>query len=214
MSIKTVIKEHISHSPFKDHFGHKAQIDQGAVDNIHFDVNSFTNPKSLKEHWGYFIRDRNPEKNYNGNELLIREFNREDMNECVRLFSRVFSTDPWNDNWVSLDQVKYYLMELIENPVFMGFVAYEGVDLVAVCLGHRRSFWMGKELFVDEFFVENDRQGNGIGTRTMDIITNYLIKEGYSRLTLLTNEGIPAESFYLKNGFYNNLKRTVMVREL
>jgi len=58
------------------------------------------------------------------------------------------------------------------------------------------------------------RQGNGIGSKTIECLVETLIKEGYARLTLLTNREIPAETFYLKNGFYNNEKRTVMVREL
>lgn len=73
---------------------------------------------------------------------------------------------------------------------------------------------MGKEFFVDEFFVENVRQGNGIGTKMMDFVTNSLAANGYNRLILLTNKEIPAESFYLKNGFYNNYQRTVMVKKL
>ena len=71
---------------------------------------------------------------------------------------------------------------------------------------------MGKEFFVDEFFVETGRQGNGIGTKTVDFLVDILREEGYVRLTLLTNKNIPAETFYLKNGFYSNEKRTVMVK--
>ena len=148
------------------------------------------------------------------NGLNIRRFTLGDLDKCAELFKKVFSADPWYDNWVSWNQARNYLNELIENPVFEGFVVFEGSDIVAVCLGHRRSWWMGKEFFVDEFFVENEKQGNGIGTKTLDIITNNLAEEGYTRLTLLTNKKIPAEDFYLKNGFYNNPKRTVMVKEL
>lgn len=179
--------------------------------------NHFTN-NPIRAHWDYFIQDNRgyyqSEQFNKDNELNVRRFNWTDLEVCAELFKRVFSADPWYDNWISLDQVRYYLNELIQNPVFEGFVAFEGSDLVAVCMGHRRSFWMGKEFFIDEYFVENNKQGNGIGTRTLDIITENLNLLGYTRLTLLTNKGIPAESFYLKNGFYNNMKRTVMVREI
>jgi GNAT superfamily N-acetyltransferase len=179
--------------------------------------NHFTN-NPIREHWDYIIHDNREyyqlEQFIKDNELNVRPFDKTDLEECAELFKRVFSADPWYDNWISRDQVRNYLNELIKNPVFEGFVAFEGSLLVAVCLGHRRSFWMGKEFFIDEFFVENEKQGNGIGTRTLDIITENLYQIGYTRLTLLTNKGIPAESFYLKNGFYNNFKRTVMVREL
>jgi len=196
MSITMVIKEHFANNSLKEHFGNN----------------------SLKDHWGYFVSN-NMENGvskqlYKDNELNIRRFIRKDLDECTELFTKVFLAEPWYDNWVSSDQARNYLNELVENPVFKGFVAFEGSDIMAVCLGHRRSWWMGKEFFVDEFFVQNEKQGNGIGTKAMDIITDNLVEEGYTRLTLLTNKGIPAETFYLKNGFYNNLKRTVMVKEL
>ena len=106
------------------------------------------------------------------------------------------------------------MKELISNPVFEGFVIHDNSKMVAACLGHRRSWWAGKEFFVDELFVENGMQGNGIGSSTMDNLVKILTEEGYVGITLLTNKKIPAETFYLKNGFYNNEKRTVMVREL
>ncbi len=106
------------------------------------------------------------------------------------------------------------MKELIENPVFEGFLMCEDSKIVAVCLGHRRSWWMGKEFIMDEFFVETGRQGNGIGTKTVKSLVDILQEEGYTRLTLLTNRNIPAEIFYLKNGFYNNEKRTVMVKTI
>lgn len=191
MSIKTAIKAHISNSIIKDHF----------------------NENSLIDHWNYFININDLKQLGNGNKLIIKRFIGDDLDKIVDLFTRVFSADPWYDSW-DLIQARNYLNELIENPVFDGFIAIEGSNIVAVCMGHRRSWWMGKEFFIDEFFVENEKQGNGIGTKTLEIIANELTVEGYTRLTLLTNKGIPAEIFYLKNGFYNNLERTVMVKEL
>lgn len=204
MSIKTSIKEHFT--------------------NNHLNlINHFENA-SLKSHWDYFFQD-NPElelpnQTYlEGNlnlkrGLVFRRFNWEDLDECACLFKNVFSADPWYDEWVSMNQSRTYLKELIENPVFEGFLMCKDSKIVAVCLGHRRSWWRGKEFFVDEFFVETGRQGNGIGTKTVDFLVNTLQEDGYTRLTLLTNKNIPAETFYLKNGFYNNEKRTVMVKEL
>lgn len=196
MSIKTSIKEHFTSNQFLGHFENS----------------------SLKNHWGYFFQNK-PENNFLkelklDSDLDFRRFSWEDLDECAELFKNVFSADPWYDEWVSLDQSRNYLGELVENPVFEGFVVREDSEIVAVCLGHRRSWWMGKEFFVDEFFVENVRQGNGIGTKMMDFVTNSLAAHGYNRLILLTNKEIPAESFYLKNGFYNNYQRRVMVKKL
>jgi len=196
LSIKSLVKEHFSHSPhdlISDHltclFHNKNEI---KVKNSVFDENVVFDEK----------------------EIYMRKFSLEDRDRCTEIFKKVFSADPWHDEWKSLQQVRNYLDELIENPVFEGYVACEGLHIVAICLGHRRSWWMGKEFFVDEFYVENERQGNGIGTKLMDFVTKSLVEEGYTHLTLLTNKEIPAEEFYLKNGFYNNLQRTVMVKNI
>jgi GNAT superfamily N-acetyltransferase len=205
MSIKTSIKEHFT--------------------NNHLNIrNHFENAPSLKNHWDYFFQDNSDLALSNqvhlegdpefGISLGFRRFGWGDLDECACLFKNVFSADPWYDEWVSLNQSRNYLKELIGNPVFEGFVMYEDSKIVAACLGHRRSWWMGKEFFVDEFFVETGRQGNGLGTKTVEALVNILQEEGYARLTLLTNKDIPAETFYLKNGFYNNEKRTVMIKEL
>jgi len=186
VSIKTAVKEHFQQSPIADH-------------------------------WAYFFSEESLNDDspiFTDNGLKIRKFNSRDLDKCAKLFTKVFSSDPWYDDWKSIEQVRNYLAELIKNPAFEGFVACEGSSIVAVCLGHNRSWWMGKEFIVDEFFVENERQGRGIGTKLLDNVSNYLLGAGYVRLTLLTNKGIPAEDFYLRNGFYNNQKRTVMVKKL
>ncbi|MDO5836752.1 MAG: GNAT family N-acetyltransferase [Methanobacterium sp.] len=196
MSIKTKVKEHFTSNPLK---GHLERI-------------------PIKSH-----RDFSPQ-NTVGNEsskdiqlghgLNFRKFTLEDLDECAILFKEVFSAGPWYDEWVSLDQSRNYLGELVENPVFKGFVMCEGSKIVAVCLGHRRSWWRGKEFFLDELFVENSSQGRGIGSKTVNDLLKVLFEEKYNRVILLTNKGIPAEVFYLKKGFYNNEKRTVMVLEM
>ncbi len=187
MSIKTAVKDHFASAPISRHL-------KTHLDCLH-GLNSF-------------------ESSFDNGNLLIRKFTIQDMDKCAKLYKEVFSTYPWYDNWVSLEQARTYLIELIENPVFEGYVAYSGLKLVAVCFGHRKSWWMGKELFIDEFYVRNESQGGGIGTKMMDYIKKQLIKEEYVRLVLLTNKGIPAESFYLKNGFYTANDRTVMIKVL
>ena len=191
MSIKMAVKEH-----FSEHFS------------------SSPISRHMKSHFSLINGTNNIELYDCNKTLLMRKFTIEDADNCAELFKEVFSAYPWYDNWVSFEQTRTYLMELIENPVFEGYVAYNGLNMVAVCFGHKKSWWMGKEFFIDEFYVRNESQGNGIGTRMLNYVKEVIIKEGYTRLVLLTNKGIPAEEFYIKNGFYNNQNRTVMVKEL
>ncbi len=169
----------------------------------------------ISKHLNYHFVNYNEiklENEYQG--LTFKKFNFKDIDKCAKLFKEVFSDYPWYDDWVSIEQARNYLIELIKNPVFNGFVAYEGSEIVAVCFGHTRSWWMGKEFFIDEFFVSNLKQGNGVGTKLMNYIKNSLIKEDYKRMVLLTNKEIPAEEFYIKNGFYTKENRISMVNEI
>lgn len=169
----------------------------------------------ISRHLNYHLSNSNEIRSEIANEgLELRKFSIEDIDKCTKLYKEVFSDYPWYDEWVSFNQVRKYLIELIENPVFDGFLAYEGTELAAVCLGHKRSWWMGKEFFIDEFYVANQKQGNGVGTKLMVYIKDSLIKEDYTRLVLLTNKKIPAEEFYFKNGFYTNQNRINMINEL
>ncbi len=187
MSIKALVKEHFSQNLISRHL---------AIHNSNIKETEFGEALKVSEN------------------LLIKKITLSDMERCAELYLRVFSADPWYDDWISLGQVRNYLEELIFNPVFEGFLACEGDEVVAVCLGHRRSWWRGRELFIDEFYVANEKQGNGIGSRLIKYVQEYLSQEGYERFILLTNEGLPAQEFYTKNGFYINSERICMIKNL
>jgi aminoglycoside 6'-N-acetyltransferase I len=146
--------------------------------------------------------------------IEMRNFQIEDMDMCVELYRKVFSANPWNDGWLSNEQVMDYLKELVENPVFEGFVAYQKSDVVAACFGHKRSWWTGKDFFIDELFVAEEMQGIGIGSKLLEYVeTNYAIYD-CMRLILLTNKDLPAEKFYLKKGFKINENRISLSKRL
>jgi hypothetical protein len=48
----------------------------------------------------------------------------------------------------------------------------------------------------------------------MDYMVDILSENDYKRLILTTNRNIPAQWFYIKNGFVNNENRVVMIKEI
>jgi aminoglycoside 6'-N-acetyltransferase I len=188
MSVKAMVIEHFTNSTVSEHFKNHSNLFKGK---------NASNINSI------------PDEN-----IKIMEFTFDDMDACVELYKDVFSSDPWNDYWLSNEQVKYYLNELMENPVLEGYVAYENSKLIGVCLGHKRSWWDGKEFFIDELFVSNEMHGNGIGSKLMEFVEFNSAIGNYVRLTLLTNRNFPAEEFYLKKGFNINEKRIVMAKDI
>jgi aminoglycoside 6'-N-acetyltransferase I len=188
MSVKSIVIEHFTHGPISEHF---------------------------KKHGTIFLdkNSTNIVSTYYGT-AEIKKFTLGDIDECVELYKDVFSSDPWKDDWISIDQVRTYFNELIENPVFEGFVAYEKSKLVGACFGHKRSWWTGNDFFIDELFVANEMQGNGIGTKLLDYVECNRATDDCNRLILLTNIDLPAKEFYLKKGFKTNNNRIIMDKKI
>lgn len=131
----------------------------------------------------------------------FRRFATADLDACVSLFLSVFTAPPWQDGWASSDQARSYLLEYVRNPAFQGWVAEDGGRLVGLCLGHLRSWWMGKELYVDEMCVERSLHRSGVGSALLQHVKAELRAQSVKAITLLTDRGTPAEAFYVKNGF-------------
>lgn len=143
--------------------------------------------------------------------LEFKKFENSYLDECTRLFLKVYSVEPWNDKWESFEQARDYLLEFINNPVFSGYIVSKDSKIIGVCLGHQRSWWSGKSYYMNEFFIDNDLQGQGIGTQFMDLIKKNLIEQGIKGIVLITEKGIPAEMFYKKNNFQVSQSNIFMV---
>lgn len=143
--------------------------------------------------------------------IQYRTFEITNLDECARLFINVYSREPWNDRWESLDQAKQYIFEFINNPVFRGFLVFDGIKMIGACLGHQRSWWQGKEYYINEFFIDPEMQGKGIGTGFMGFIKKSLVEQGVKMIVLMTHQGFPAEMFYKKNHFLESESMIFMV---
>ena len=188
MSVKSIVIKHFTHGPISEHF---------------------------KKHGTFFLdkSSKNIVSKYY-EPIEIKKFAVMDIDACVKVYKDVFSSDPWNDDWMSIDQVRNYFDELIKNPIFDGFVAYENSKLVAACFGHKRSWWTGNDFFIDELFVANQMQGKGIGTKLLEYVECNQAMDNCNRLILLTNRNLPAEEFYLKKGFKTNNSRIIMEKNV
>lgn len=136
--------------------------------------------------------------------IEFKQFVSRNIDECTNLFLKVFSGEPWNDQWESFNQAREYLVEFLENPGFEGFIVSDNDRIVGACFGHKRSWWKGKEFYIDEIFIDNEMQGRGIGSGLLDFVKARLLKQEIQTLVLLTEKGLPAELFYKKNGFHSS----------
>ncbi|CCJ67118.1 Acetyltransferase [Leuconostoc pseudomesenteroides 4882] len=60
---------------------------------------------------------------------------------------------------------------------------------------------LGVEYQLDNFFVDANYQGQGVGTELLASIKNDLIKNDIPAIILETEMHTPAEKFYRRNGF-------------
>jgi GNAT superfamily N-acetyltransferase len=138
-------------------------------------------------------------------EYIYKRYEEKYIDKVAKTFIDVFSQDPWNDRWPSLDKAKEYLKGYIGAPYFRGFLVMNKKEhIIAFSLGDIRKWWSGDEYMVHEYGVSPSFQGEGFGVAFMDYIQNELINEGVKGVILNTGKGTPAEYFYKKQGFEEN----------
>lgn len=144
--------------------------------------------------------------------IHIESCSEQHLDTLVTLFIKVFSAAPWHDRWEP-QQAKTYLQEFIANPASSSYLLFHEGVLAAACIGTGNSWYSGREFFIEEMFVHPDLQGKGIGTHLLTHIRQDLAEQGVRRFILLTRRKTPAESFYLKNGFFSMDEMVFMCKE-
>lgn len=132
--------------------------------------------------------------------MNIREYEPNDLVQCLHLFIDVFNKEPWNEKW-SMDRAELYLQNYINTPGFIGVLSEQDETVDGFIFGVSKPLWSGDEFFINEMCVRTDRHRSGTGTKMLQYLERILIKDGITDIALLTNRNIPAEQFYLKNGF-------------
>lgn len=134
--------------------------------------------------------------------MNIRKYNHEtDFNSIGKLFYDVFTSEPWNDGWESVEQVKEYLLDTIKSPRFIGFVAIKDDSIIGFAVGNITIWYTGQNYDLSEICISNKLQRNGVGSALIQYIREYLKDIGVKNITLLTSKDIFSYSFYKKNNF-------------
>lgn len=122
----------------------------------------------------------------------------------VELYKKAFMGEPWNDNWSDRNQLEEYIRDVAcyFNGINYGLLI-DG-KLAAVSLGSVRHWWEGTNYNIEEFCVDPDIQGQGIGSKFMKMIEEDVKKQGLAGIFLQTDKDKPSYRFYMKNG-YNDL---------
>ena len=133
--------------------------------------------------------------------ITVQRFCIERLDECIDLYMKTYSQEPWNESWKSRDVVSNFMQNHYKNNYFIGFVAQKNNKVAGVSLGFQKPWIKGIEYYIDEFFVDVDLHRQGIGTTFMAKIKEELLKRDIHAIILNTERGYPSQSFYEKIGF-------------
>jgi GNAT superfamily N-acetyltransferase len=144
--------------------------------------------------------------------MKVKELTKEDIENCANLIMQAYNGRPWNYQW-TVPKASFYLNELFDAPRFVGFVIYEGEELVAAMFSHVKTWWINDLLMVDELFVAPLKQGKGYGQALMNSAIEYSKSNNLGSITLITHKYMPAVSFYEKNKFLQAEQYVLMFNE-
>lgn len=147
------------------------------------------------------------------NVLTFRRIGLEQKEQVKEKFLQVFTDAPWFDDWSDPEQLDMYLNDLMGQSYSVAFGLYEGNDLIGASLGYIKHWFSGTEYIIDEFFIVKEKQGKGIGTYFMEEIGDAIKEMGVFTVFLLTERGVPAYDFYIKNGFNEIPETTAFWKE-
>ena len=123
------------------------------------------------------------------------------IDKMAELYREAFGRDPWNDDWSDDIQLKKYIRDISCSYNSLNYGLFSGDTLIAVSIGQIRHWWEGTNYNIDEFCVSLKLQGQGIGSRFMEMIEEDIKKRGLSGIFLQTDIDKPSYKFYRKNGF-------------
>jgi aminoglycoside 6'-N-acetyltransferase I len=138
-------------------------------------------------------------KRFDPSRMIIRPMTDKDINTFCFLFQRVFSQEPWNENW-TVTKIDTGIKRQMKKKGFVGMAASTPRITVGYLTGFR--LWLIPSIFyIDQLFVSTDYQRLKIGKRLLDETERHLKSRGISCIILLTKPGSYVENFYLKNGY-------------
>jgi GNAT superfamily N-acetyltransferase len=132
--------------------------------------------------------------------LLVIPFDSSMLTECIDLYQEVFSKEPWLENSDRADVERYFL-NFMDCNKFVGYVVKDNDIIIAVSIGFLKPWIKGEEYYIDQFFVDYNLQGKGIGKFFLRKIKEHLIELNIHAIILATEKGFPSYDFYKKNGF-------------
>lgn len=132
----------------------------------------------------------------------------------VDLYMEVFQGEPWYMEEERGDILAYFRKYFNLNN-FLGYTIVDGAgELLGFSLGYKKPWIEGYEYYIDQFCIGRSQQGQGLGRYFLDQLYRILPGEEIANIVLMTEEGLPAYSFYRGQGFEELEDNRLLVKEL
>ncbi len=135
-----------------------------------------------------------------------------DLDECARLYVRVFNREPWNDEW-TFATARKKLNEIFDTPNFKGVIFKKNGKIVGAVIGNCEQWYTGMHYNLKEFFVTPEIQGKGIGTKMLMQLERELKGMGVVLVHLFTSKKDFTRIFYEKNGYRQSAEMALMFKD-
>lgn len=143
--------------------------------------------------------------------LKVKRLNKKkDVEEIKRLFSSVFTKEPWFDDWSDESKLGKYVKDLTLQANSLSLGLYLDDELIGIALVRVVTFYDGMQYRIDKLCVKNEKQNSGYGSKFLDFINDFAKKKRLRYIILNTNRNVYAFNFYLKNSYQEN-KTNVML---
>lgn len=134
--------------------------------------------------------------------MNIRNILKSDIQYLAQLMISIYNNPPWNDDWTEKTAFDS-LNTLLEFPQFYGNVIFTKEKIIGAILGHIRTYSKEKTYYIDEFFISNEYQRQGVATNLYQTTINELKTKGIAGAFFTTLKNSPAYHFYTKQGAWD-----------
>ena len=124
----------------------------------------------------------------------------EDLKDIVPIYIDAFNREPWNDKW-TIETASKRLKDMINTPGYYGLKVYENEKIIGAIIGHREQYYDGIYFSIKEFFMDNNMQGKGYGSKILKQLENNLKDMNITTINILTTNSPLTVGFYEKNNF-------------
>jgi len=73
-------------------------------------------------------------------EIVVRTFDLGMLDDCVDLYMKTYSQEPWNETWDSRNVVASFYKNHYANNYFLGFAAVRDGEIVGVSVGFLKPY--------------------------------------------------------------------------